>query len=183
MSRPAVIGSGTSLPAFESMVSERSLNYLIASRRPPGRAVWQWSLDVWMADRQRQTDRQTDKSNQIRPNIAQHRPPKSTPNRPQIDPTSTPNRSQIDPKSKKVPRCTRKRSKKRKNTIYQMVALAFCRFRPILGRSWAPLDFDLGPKIVPKSLRRDLFGFLRSPRAPFVHFQVNIKSKTTFDRC
>ena len=143
---------------------------------------------LWMADRQ--TDSQTDKPTRIRPNRAQDRPPNRPPNRPQIDqhrpqidPTSTPNRPQIDPKSTKLASCTRKRSKKRKNTIPSMVALCFCRFGPVLSRSWAPLDFDLGPKIVQESLRRDFFGLLRSPRGLFVRFQVNIKSKTTFDRC
>ena len=56
------------------------------------------------------------------------------------------------------------------NTIYPMVALAFLRFGPILGRSWAPLDFDVGPQIIHNNLRRDLFGLLRSTRAIFCPF-------------
>ena len=59
----------------------------------------------------------------------------------------------------------------------------FLSFWTDLGWILGPLDFDVGPNIVHKCLRRGFFGILRSPRALFVHFQVNIKSKTTFDRC
>ncbi len=74
-------------------------------------------------------------------------------------------------------------SRRETNRSCQWLRVFYCRFGPILGRCWAPLDFDLGPKIVPKSLHREFFGLLRSPRGLLVRFQVNIKSKTTFDRC
>ena len=128
-----------------------------------------------MSGWQTETDRQIDRPIQNRPKLAQHRP--------QTDPKPTPHRLIIDPKSRKLTRRTRKRSKKRKQSIPSMLALVFLRFGPIWRRSWAPLDFYLGPKIVQKGRRRDFFGFLRSPRSIFVHFQVNIISKITFDRC
>ena len=141
-------------------------NRFAQTARPCCSAVVSGCLD----GRQRQTDRQTDSNSTS----------KSTPNRP-------PNRHQIDPKStQNRPSwllAPARRARREHKHVYSMVALRFCRFGPIWGRCCAPLDFDLGPKIVQQCLRRDFFGLLRSPRALFVHFQVNIKSKTTFDRC
>jgi hypothetical protein len=76
--------------------------YLIASRRPPGRAVLQLALD----GRHRQTyrDRHTDRQTQAKQTRSQ--------NRSHIAPTSTSCRLQIDFKSTKWASCARKSSKK-----------------------------------------------------------------------
>ena len=134
---------------------------------------WQWSLDVWMADRDRQTDRQTDSQRETdrQTDRPTQKRPRMTQNQHKIDPKSTPHRPTIDPQSRKLASCARKRSKKRPKTIPSMVALVFLRFGPILGRSWAPLDFDLGLNIVqktsPSGLVRPL-GVSKSPFCPFL---------------
>jgi hypothetical protein len=120
-----------------------------------------------MADRDRQTERFKfdPKYPKVHPNID----PKSISNRPQIE---------------KVGLLRPQQEQEEENTHLPNVgARFFLRFGPILGRSWAPLDFHVGPNVVQKSLRRDLFGLLRALRSLFVRFQVNIKWKTTFDRC
>ncbi len=92
-----------------------------------------WSLDVWMIDRH--TDRPT-----------LNRPL----NRLLIDPKSTHNRPTIDQVGFLRPQ------KEQEDKINDSVnGSALLRFEQIRGRSWAPLDFDFGFKIVQQSLRRD----------------------------
>jgi hypothetical protein len=132
--------------------------YLIASRRPPGRAVWQWSLDVWMVDRQtdRQTDRQPDSNST--PNSPKSTPT-STPTRPTIDPQSTPNR----PSWPLAPARGARRVKTRVTQWWRSFFYVLDRFGVNLGPLWIS---TWGPKSSPKRLRRDLFGLLRFSKRP-----------------
>ncbi len=120
--------------------------YLIASRRPPGRAVWQWFLDVWMADRQTETDRQTDR--QTDSNSTQHSPtstPTSTPHRPHIGPKSTPNRPQIDQVGLLRPQ---EEQEEKKYAFTQWLRSFFC----ALDRSWIDLEPLLISTLGPNAL-------------------------------